>query len=214
VTRARRGRTKSVARHRRGTPNTGAIFALKGPEGANGAGRALTGHAGWPMIASGYEKARCGRMNSLHPHGIDSVHAHPAIITRAGVVFVRWMRLRRECRAPRSGPPDDLVRSTLAFGWPLPVYPQIRHHAWIVSNRACWSSSEHLETRDGRKEATPDYGARKTSRGPGERYRSMPALRKTSIVFLNRRAWSPTRYCGNVALAWRVSLTASADCLR
>jgi hypothetical protein len=45
---------------------------------------ALTGPAGRPMIASGYEKAGRGRMNSLLPNGMECVPALPAIILRSG----------------------------------------------------------------------------------------------------------------------------------
>jgi len=42
---------------------------------------ALTGPAGRPMIASGYEKAGRGGMNSLLPNGMKHAPAHPAIVS-------------------------------------------------------------------------------------------------------------------------------------
>jgi hypothetical protein len=45
---------------------------------------ALTGPAGRPMIASGYERAGRGGTNSLPPNGMKCIPAHPAIISVPG----------------------------------------------------------------------------------------------------------------------------------
>jgi hypothetical protein len=48
------------------------------------------------MIASGYEKAGRGWMNSLLPNGTRSVSAHLAVISVPDVAFGQRIRLRRE----------------------------------------------------------------------------------------------------------------------
>jgi len=63
---------------------------------------ALTGRAGRPMIASGYEKAAREWTNSLDPNGLESVPARPAILTLPRV------RLRTT-DAPRNGNPVPLA---------------------------------------------------------------------------------------------------------
>jgi hypothetical protein len=57
-----------VARHRKGTPNHGSE--------ANGAGRALTGHAVRPMIASGYEERVHSREEQTARPMASGVFAH------------------------------------------------------------------------------------------------------------------------------------------
>ena len=78
---------------------------------------ALTGPAGRPMIASGYEKAGRGGMNSLLPNGMKSFPAHLPTVSVPGVRLrasgyacdgnpippLRWVRLWLYVRARAAG---------------------------------------------------------------------------------------------------------------
>jgi hypothetical protein len=69
---------------------------------------ALTGPAGRPMIASGYEKAGRGWTNSLLPNGMRSISAHPAI------GYVPEVRLRASNNAS-----DWIFGPAFAVGRPM-----------------------------------------------------------------------------------------------
>ena len=75
VTRTWRGRTTERGPSPEGNAQHGTPAKAGGMERA----AALTGPAGRPMIASGYEKAGRGWTNSLLPNGMKNVSAHLAI---------------------------------------------------------------------------------------------------------------------------------------
>jgi len=158
---------------------------------ANGAGRALTGRAGRPMIASGYEEAGREGTNRRLPNGMKSVYVHPAIVTRAGVPL-------RSMDAPVTEIPCPLL-------WAGQRSCPLTSGGWMACTRvSSKETTEHDVARGGPlggfkmntrkpgaagKRQLPTTTHRTLQEGPVRRPQLPPAFRKTNIVFLNRPSW-------------------------